>query len=73
MSNSDDKGVNIMSEFKDTVSSTFRKHGLEDEKLELVVADLFNSFESHLLRSTDLVKFVQESMEREDRIRKSFR
>lgn len=38
--------------FKYIVREIFKKHGLEDDKLESVVGDLFVSFENHLLENT---------------------
>lgn len=35
--------------FSANVKRLFEKHGIEDEKLELVIAELFDDFQKHLL------------------------
>lgn len=62
-----------VSDFKNIARKVFKDHGLEDEKLELVIADLFDSFEDYLLRNRDLVRFVKESIDREEETKRRFR
>lgn len=59
--------------FSREVSAIFEKHGIKNEQLEEVTKELFESFESYLLRNKNLVKFVKESIEREERLKKEFR
>ncbi|KMK77628.1 hypothetical protein [Alkalihalobacillus pseudalcaliphilus] len=49
--------------FDDTVRSVMQKHNVQDEKLELVLIDLFRHFESHLLNGD----FVKEVTKKQDR------
>lgn len=61
----------MRSSFVNNVQETFQKHGIEDEKLELVMTDLFDSFQDHLL-SNDFVDKITEKQERKINLRKRF-
>lgn len=50
----------MQNDFRNIVKAIFEEHGLEDEKLESVVADLFDSFEQHLLSASSVEKLINE-------------
>lgn len=60
--------------FSKTIESVFQKHGIEDEKLELVLTDLFDSYQDHLLSiGNNFVEKVTEHQDRNRTINEKFR
>ena len=49
--------------FDDSVRKVLKKHEIQDEKLEPALIDLFNAFQSHLLRDG----FADDVIARKDR------
>jgi hypothetical protein len=55
----------LLRKFDDTVRQTLARHGVQDEKLELILIDLFKSFEQRILSD----QFVDEITKKQDRKR----
>lgn len=53
----------MRNKFGESVGFLLKKHGVEDEKLEQALSDLFDSFENHLLNG-DFVKEVTQKQNR---------
>lgn len=62
-----------MSKFYRTIESVFKDNGLEDEKLKKLVSDLFFQFENYLKGNNEFALKVKENIDRDERIKRSFR
>lgn len=54
----------MLRDFNANVRQTLQRHGVQDEKLELVLTDLFKDFQKHIL-SRDAIREITEQQERE--------
>ena len=61
----------MLNSFSHDVRKAFKEHEIEDEKLETVIADLFDSFQNHLLSPrNDFVKEITKQQNEATKIRR---
>ena len=63
----------MTSGFEKNVNVIFKKHELDNEKLESVIKELFEDFETYLVHESKLVDSVKESLERDKKMNDAFK